>query len=186
MGTKINAIVSIVIVVIFLFIIIRFKIKSDKKRKSLAIQSVEREKNNINDKNYPYNETINPKVKKSFLSTTPSAVLAILTIVGATILVYGIGVGLGSEGLDILKDSEVEVSGYIIYCLIIAACCFLIVKQNPRSIWYVPIICNLITIIPAIFATGFWGIICSGWVLSIIASIIGALMGKRKAISNNH
>jgi hypothetical protein len=28
--------------------------------------------------------------------------------------------------------------------------------------------------------------ICGGWVLSIIVSIIGAQMGKRKAISNNH
>jgi len=170
MEPKIKALISLAIFVILFFVIIIFKIKSDKKRKSLAI---------------PYNETIKPKEKKSFLSTTPSAVLAILTFVGATILVYGIGVGLGSEGLGILKDSNVEVSGYIIYCLIIAACCFFIVKQNPRSIWYVPIICNLITIIPALFAAGFWGIICGGWVLSIVVSIIGARMGKRKAISDN-
>jgi MFS family permease len=170
MEPKIKALISLTIIVILFLVIIIFKIKIDKKRKSLAI---------------PFNETIKPKEKKSFLSTTPSAVLAILTLFGATILVYGIGVGLGSEGLGILKDSNVEVSGYIIYCIIIAACCFFIVKQNPRSIWYVPIICNLITIIPAIFAAGFWGIVFSGWVLSIIASIIGARMGKQKAISEN-
>jgi MFS family permease len=170
MEPKIKALISLTIIVILFLVIIIFKIKIDKKRKSLAI---------------PFNETIKPKEKKSFLSTTPSAVLAILTLFGATILVYGIGVGLGSEGLGILKDSNIEVSGYIIYCIIIAACCFFIVKQNPRSIWYVPIICNLITIIPAIFAAGFWGIVFSGWVLSIIASIIGARMGKQKAISEN-
>jgi hypothetical protein len=170
MEPKIKALISLTIIVILFLVIIIFKIKIDKKRKSLAI---------------PFYETIKPKEKKSFLSTTPSAVLAILTLFGATILVYGIGVGLGSEGLGILKDSNVEVSGYIIYCIIIAACCFFIVKQNPRSIWYVPIICNLITIIPAIFAAGFWGIVFSGWVLSIITSIIGARMGKRKAISDN-
>jgi MFS family permease len=170
MEPKIKALISLTIIVILFLVIIIFKIKIDKKRKSLAI---------------PFNETIKPKEKKSFLSTTPSAVLAILTLFGATILVYGIGVGLGSEGLGILKDSNVEVSGYIIYCIIIAACCFFIVKQNPRSIWYVPIICNLITIIPAIFAAGFLGIVFSGWVLSIIASIIGARMGKQKAISEN-
>jgi hypothetical protein len=186
MEPKIKALISLAIIVILFLIIIGFKIKSEKKRKSLAIPSVEREKNIINDKNSPYKEPIKPKEKKSFLSTTPSSVLAILTFVGATILVYGIGVGLGSDGLGILKDSNVEVSGYIIYCLIIATCCFFIVKQNPRSIWYAPIICNLITIIPAIFATGFWGVICSGWMLSIIASIIGARIGKRKAISDNH
>jgi CDP-diglyceride synthetase len=30
-----------------------------------------------------------------------------------------------------------------------------------------------------------WIPICGGWVLSIVASIIGARMGKRKAISDN-
>jgi hypothetical protein len=41
-----------------------------------------------------------------------------------------------------------------------------------------------ITIIPAIFTTGFWGIIFGGWVLSSVVSIIGARMGRQKAISD--
>ena len=98
MGTTIKALISLAIVVILFLIIIRFKIKSDKKRKSLAIPSVEREKN------YPYNETIKPKEKKSFLSTilsalssTPSVALAILTFVGTSLLIL-----TSSEGKEII------------------------------------------------------------------------------------
>ena len=178
METKIKALISLAIIVILFLIIIRFKIKSDKKRKSLAI---------------PSNETIKPKGKQPYLVRIPSAVLAILTLFGVTILAYGIGVGLGPEGFGILRDSINEVSAFIIYFLVIAPCCFFIVKQNPRSMWYVPIICNLISIIQAIVLPGFWtttswwGIIaCSGWVLSITASIIGARIGKRNAVSDNH
>ena len=176
MESKIKALISLAIIVILFLIIIRFKIKSDKKRKSLSISS----------------ETIKPKGKQPYFAGIPSALLAILTLFGVTILAYGIGVGLGSEGLGILKDSIDEVSAFIIYLLVIAPCCFFIVKQNPRSIWYVPIICNLISIIQAIVLPGFWttaswwGIIaCSGWALSIIASILGSRMGRRKAVSDN-
>lgn len=177
MESKIKAIISLAVIVSLLLIIIRFKINSDKKGRSLAI---------------PYNETIKPKEKKSFLSTTPSAILAILTLFGAPALVYGIGVGLGSEGLGILKDSNLEVPATIITYFLIAVCCFFIVKQNPHSIWYVPFICNLINIILAIVLPGFWkttstwGIACSGWMLSIVVSIIGARIGKSKTVSDSH
>jgi CDP-diglyceride synthetase len=192
MGTKINAIVSIVIVVIFLFIIIRFKIKSDKKRKSLAIQSVEREKNNINDKNYPYNETINPKVKKSFLASFPSGVSALLSLIVFTIVLFVV---------DELVHSfdEGGITAYALFGLLSATACFFIIKQNQKSIWYVPLIINAFLIFSAIIEPYFWrnppevpsGIppmwipVCSGWVLSIVVSIIGARMGKQKDISDN-
>jgi len=120
--------------------------------------------------------------KKSFLATTPSAVLALLTFFGALILLFGIGEGIGGEIGGALA--------YILSDLVIAVCCFFIVKQNPGSIWYVPIICNLMGIIAAIVEPNFWIssmwiYVSIGWVLSIVASIIGALKGKKIAISEN-
>jgi hypothetical protein len=167
MTAKTNAIAITVVVVILLFITVAYKIRSDKKRKSLAI---------------PLNRTIKPKEKKSFLATIPSAVLAIITVVGATIVLFGIGEGLGSF-IKSLGDTG-EAIPYILYDIVIACCCYFIVKHNPGSIWYVPVICNVLGIISAIvehnfWITPMWILVCSGWVLSIIASIIGARAGKR-------
>jgi len=84
-----------------------------------------------------------------------------------------------------------EVIGYISYDIVIVIVCFLICRKNPSSIWYVPIICNIVGIIAAFAEENFywistlWVIICGGWVLSLIVSIIGARIGKRKAISDN-
>jgi hypothetical protein len=120
--------------------------------------------------------------KKTFLSTTPSAVLALITFVGSLFILFGIGEGIGGEIGGNLA--------YIIYDLVIAVCCFFIVKQNPRSIWYVPVISNLLGIIAAIVEPNFWISSmwiynCVGWLLSLIASIIGARIGRRISISGN-
>ena len=128
------------------------------------------------------------KGSKSFLVKTPSAVLAIFSFVVANIVLFGIGEGLGS--FIKIKGDIGEAIPYILYDLVIAFCCYFIVKQNPSSIWYVPIICNVLGIIsaivePSFWITSLWILICGGWVLSIIVSIIGARMGKRKAISDN-
>jgi len=83
-----------------------------------------------------------------------------------------------------------EVIGYISYDIVIVIACFFICKKNPNSIWYVPIICNIVGIIAAFGEENFywistlWIIICGGWVLSLIVSIVGARIGKRKAISD--
>ena len=121
--------------------------------------------------------------KKSFLATTPSAVLALLTFFGALILLFGIGEGIGGEIGGTLA--------YILSDLVIAVCCFFIIKQNPRSIWYVPIICNLMGIIAAIVEPNFWIssmwiYVCIGWVLSLFTSIFGAYKGRMTTISDNH
>jgi hypothetical protein len=121
---------------------------------------------------------IKSKEKKSFLSTTPSWLLAVLTFFGTLILIFTFPNGK-------------EIIAYIIYDLVTVTCCFFIVRENPKSIWYVPIICNLAFILSAIAEPGFWTntswwvIVCSGWVLSIVVSVIGARIGKRKAISDN-
>jgi hypothetical protein len=80
-----------------------------------------------------------------------------------------------------------------LYILIIAVACFYIVRKNPKSIWFVPLICNaysLVGIVYAIVDTTFgkesYGIIlCFGLVISITASIFGARIGKINAVSDN-
>ena len=126
--------------------------------------------------------------KKSFLARIPSWALALLTLFGATIVLFGIGEGLGQ--LIKIKGNIGEAIPYILYGIVVAVCCYFIVKKNPGSIWYVPIICNVIGIIAAIvepnfwISTSMWIPMCGGLVLSIITSIIGARKGRRNAISD--
>jgi hypothetical protein len=176
-----------VIIVIILFITIRSEIKSNKKRKSLDSSFVEREKSNINDISGPQNETIISNGKKSFLTTTPSGCLALLTLFVTTIVLFVIGEAF-IEGRE--NRGAVTIIAIIIYYLVISVCCFFIVKQNPGSIWYVPLICNALLILSAIVESNFWKgtdwiFVCSGWALSVIVSIIGALIGKKHAITGN-
>ena len=116
------------------------------------------------------------KSGKSFLATTPSALLALITFFVSLFLLFGIGEGIGGEIGENLA--------YILSDLVIAICCYIIIKHNPRSFWYVPVICNLIGIIAAIgehnfWITTMWIYNVSGWVISVIASIIGARNGRK-------
>jgi len=117
--------------------------------------------------------------KKSFLAGISSLALSVITAFLSFFLLFLLAYPFG------------EVIGYISYDIVIVIACFLICKKNPSSIWYVPIICNIVGIIAAFGEENFywistlWIIICGGWVLSLIVSIIGARVGKRKAISDN-
>ena len=182
METKTIALVVLVIVVIFLFILVIYKINGDRRRKSLAIASVERDKEIYVDKN-------EPQSKKSNLWGIPSWGLALLTMFLAFVVLMVVG-DIISAIFRIPESNTVDLVFYILYNLIIASGCFYLCRMNPKSIWYVPVLCNIIGIISAIIERNFWIsslwiVICSGWVLSIIASIIGAQIGKKKAISNN-
>jgi hypothetical protein len=175
METKVKALISLLIVAIVLAIIFRRKLKNDKKRRTIVISSVEKVKSSFNGWQ---NATFKLKELKSKIVTTPSWGLALITFFGTLILIL------------VFPDGKENIA-YIIFDLITATCCFLIVRENPKSIWYVPIICNIGFIIAAVAEPGFWkttlwwGMICSGWVLTIVVSIIGARIGKRKAISDN-
>ncbi len=116
--------------------------------------------------------------KKSFLATIPSAVLALLTFILTLSLLFGVGEGIGGQLGGTLA--------YILYDLINTICCFYIVKQNPKSIWYVPIICNLLGIISSIVEPNFWIssmwiYVSIGWILSLTASITGVWKGRKIA-----
>jgi predicted permease len=126
-------------------------------------------------------------MKSKGLMSWPSWCLALLALVVTTIVLFVIGEAF-IEGRE--KSDVSAIITIVIYNLVIAVCCFFIVKQNPSSIWYVPIICNVLFIISALVEPNFWKgsdwiFVCSGWVLSIIASIIGALVGRKNIISDN-
>ena len=122
------------------------------------------------------------KGKRSILSGIPSWAQAILWVIASTLTLFGLGEGVG----NILKIKE-DIAGaipYIIFDVLIALGCFYIVKWNPKSIWYVVLICNAVGIIAAIveptfWHTSLWMLICGGWVVSIIASFIGTRIGRK-------
>lgn len=124
------------------------------------------------------------KGNRSFLYDTPSWIQSILWVIISTLILFGLGEGVG----NILKINE-DIAGaipYIIFDVLIAIGCFYIIKWNPKSIWYVPLICNVIGIIAAIveptfWQTSLWMLICGGWVVSLLASYIGAKDGRRLA-----
>jgi hypothetical protein len=74
--------------------------------------------------------------------------------------------------------------GFITYDLIISICIFFIVKKNYRSFWYVPVIANLGGIL-AVFVIHYFDhpleftYIFAGWGLSVIVTIIAAIIGYR-------
>lgn len=174
MEDKTNAIVVTVVVLILLFIIIEFKIRSDKKRKSSAI---------------PYDGTTKPKVKKSFIASTPSFALAIISAVVFT------PVGFIVDELVHSFDPG-GITAYALFGILSMTACYFIIKQHPKSVWYVPLIINALFILSAFVEPNFWkrppdgkGIpmwvpIISGWILTIFASIIGVWQGNKKTDEN--
>lgn len=171
MENKINALVVAVIVVIFLFTAVGYKIRSDKKRKSLLISPTERDKDIYIVKNEPLGKMPN-------LWGIPSCGLALLTMLLAFVVLMVISDIIA--GIFEIPEGKGDLVFYILYNLIIAGGCFFICRQNPKSIMYVPVLCNIVGKISAIVEPTFWIgslwiVICGGWVLSIITSSIGAL-----------
>ncbi|HAH25282.1 MAG TPA: hypothetical protein DCL77_16260 [Prolixibacteraceae bacterium] len=92
-----------------------------------------------------------------------------------------------------LVDNEVITGslGLFIYGVLNAICCFLIVRQNPFSIWFVPLIMNAFIIAltfmePDYLRISFWLPVCGGSLLCIIASIAGAWLGNTTTTSHSH
>jgi CDP-diglyceride synthetase len=187
METKIKALIFLAVFVILLFIIIRLKIQGDKKRKFLAISYAEQERK-MDDKNEPYRKTAVQKNKKPNLWGIPSWGLALLSYFLAYAVPYAV-YGIISAVFKIPEWNGSEFLFTNISVVIIIVCCFFICKNNPRSILYVPLLCNIFSIIVAIIMPTFWKgslwiVICCGWILSICASVLGARIGKKKAISD--
>lgn len=122
------------------------------------------------------------KEKKSLFGI-PSWGLSLLTALFSFIILFFLAGLLGS----MIDENISEGIAYISYDIIIAIACFFICRHNPKSIWYVPILCNTMGIISAIvepnfWITSLWIVICGGWVLSLIGAISGAMVGKRSIL----
>lgn len=125
-------------------------------------------------------ETRDQKTLGEFI---PSGLGGFLTLVAASFIFLAVSYGF---------DRFLHTSGpiglavpYILYDLVIAAGCFAIVRRNPASIWYIPLVCNIIGILAAFMESKFWTTdlwipYVGGWVLSLLAALAGAWVGKRE------
>ena len=80
---------------------------------------------------------------KSFLAGIPSWALALIAMFIIFMVLMVIGESIKTEII------AAEVLVYIIWGIVNVVCCFFIVRQNSKSVWYVPLIINVIFIIPA-------------------------------------
>ena len=120
--------------------------------------------------------------KQKSLFGIPSWGLSLLTALLSLIILIFLASLLSS--IPKIGENLGEGIAYISYDIIIAIACFFICRHNPKSIWYVPIICNTIGVISAIvepnfWITSLWIVMCGGWILSLIGAISGALIGRR-------
>ena len=101
---------------------------------------------------------------------------------------------LVSVGLSLLTAFlALIIGGFILhssvaYGAFIVAGCFFIGRYNPKSLWYGPILCNAMSIISFITrpnARAGWMYICGIFIISIIAAISGAKVGKRSTVTVN-
>ena len=128
------------------------------------------------------------KEKKSFFSQIPSWGLSLITAFLSLIFLLILSSLLSS--IPKIGENMNEGIAYISYDIIIAIACFFICRHNPKSIWYVPILCNTMGIISAIvepnfWITSLWIVMCGGWVLSLIGAISGAMVGRRDILRSN-
>jgi hypothetical protein len=113
----------------------------------------------------------------SFLKTIPSWALAVYTLIGATIILFVVGE-------SIQRFERVGYIAYILNDLVLATGCYFIIRRNPKSLWYVLLICNAVSIIaafvePTFWRTSLWIPNCAGWALTIIVAIVARRIGKR-------
>jgi ABC-type polysaccharide/polyol phosphate export permease len=129
---------------------------------------------------------MNSKVQKRLFGI-PSWGLSLLAAVSSFIFLMFLGAIIGPV-FPFDKDIG-EVIAYLIYGIIIATACFFICRNDPNSIWYAPILCNIMGIIaafvePNFWITPLWILFSVGWLLSLIGAIAGAMTGRR-SLSNN-
>ena len=74
---------------------------------------------------------------------------------------------------------------YIIWSLLLVVASFLICIIHPGKVWIVPLLCNILVILPAACDNSFWTtsfgiIIGTGVLLSFVAAHLGAMIGRQR------
>lgn len=119
--------------------------------------------------------------RKKLFQRLPSWRLALLAAVLSIVLLFILA---GVLGAILPFDKNIgEIVAYILYASAIAVACYFICKKDPKSVWYVLILSNIFGIISAIIEPNFWItplwiLICGGWIITIIAALLGAKKGK--------
>jgi len=126
------------------------------------------------------------ETKKTFLAGVPAWGLAVMASFAGVILIIVLG-GL-AESMNLLSSDAGEILGHILFGLLLGTACFFICRRNPKSVWYVPIICNAFGIIAAVVEPNFWTtpmwIFYGGiFLLSLIGAALGAWAGKPPAVN---
>ncbi len=120
---------------------------------------------------------------RTIISMMPSWALAF----GATIISYLIMMitarFLGE--FRSLTETTVNIITFVIYGIVTGAACFLISRKFPESWWHVPVICNIIGITsafgePVFMISNLWKLFGIGWILSVIGTIAGVIIGRRR------
>jgi len=88
------------------------------------------------------------------------------------------------ESTPFIKDNLGDYSAFILQTIIITVGCYFTCRNNPKGIWYVPIVANIFVITSAILEPNFWTsplaiFAGSSFILSIPASVLGAINGKK-------
>jgi len=128
--------------------------------------------------------------EESFVANSKSAGLALLFLIGGTIVLFVVD--------DLVHSFDTSgIAPYVLFDLLAAAACYFIVKQNPESVWFVPLIVNSLLIFSAVVESNFWknppdysGIpmwipVCSGWILCLVVSIFAAVKGKQTPVPSS-
>jgi hypothetical protein len=113
--------------------------------------------------------------KKSILAELPAWASALI----AMVIIFFVAMLIPEQ---VTESTTGEIIAYFVWGLLNAVCCFFIVKQNPKSFWYVPLIINSYFILPVILEHNElkdWLFYCGTYALSIIVSVVGAGIGKR-------
>jgi len=124
---------------------------------------------------------MNTKVKNTYFTGVPAWALSLISSIVTLIFMFVLADILSS----IMGEDDGEALAYVIFDSLIAIFCFLICWKYPKSYWYVPIISNMVGIVsafvePTFWETSLWKYIVAGWVLSILASLLGRYFGLKK------
>ena len=123
---------------------------------------------------------MNPKGKKSIVTGIPAWALSLMTAFISLIILFVLAGLLENVGR---LGENTELPGYLGSSVFILISCYFICRKNPKSFWYVPVICNLPTIISAcvekVDLSPIWILVFSCWLISVFVAILGARIGKR-------
>jgi len=119
---------------------------------------------------------------KSIFTGIPAWALSLFTAFVSLIILFVLAEILA----ELFEKGDVgEIIAYLFYDILIAIGCFFICRQEPGSLWYVPVISNTMGIISAIVEPNFWitylwMLICGGWAISVAGAILGAITGRSR------